>query len=573
MTRLTPLLLLVSAVALGDRPFLGGAAAAAHPLASAAAKDMLDQGGNAVDAAVAAAFTMAVVGPYHSGLGGGGMAMIHLTGATPTERSFDFREVSPRKATRAMFLVDGVFDQKKSTDGGLAIAVPGAVKGYLELHAKYGKLPRAKVLAPAINAATTGFAVTPKYRDFATKRLECLSSDEDARRIFLTKLPDGTWGVPELGALIVQKDLAATLTTLAAKGDAPFYSGTMAKAVVESVQRAGGLMTTEDLADFKTRWREPLEGHYRGYRFLAMPPPSAGGIALIQTLGIIEALGVKGPASKEVDALHGFIEALRRVYIDRAKYLGDPGQVDVPVAMLTSKEHVAQLAASIDVKHATRSLALMPPELAQPVPDAGPPGGPRNTTHISVIDAQGNAVALTTTINYYFGSCVVAKGTGVLLNDEMDDFAAKPGSPNVFGVIGGEPNAVAGGKIPLSSMSPTLVFQKERPGEVMLAVGAPGGSTIPVTVLQTMSYVLDGELNVTRAVGSGRLHHQWMPDEVWIDSAVMDPATVRALEAMGHVFKRQPAWGDVEAVMVDPKTGLHTAASDPRNEGAPAGQR
>jgi gamma-glutamyltranspeptidase / glutathione hydrolase len=572
MTRSLLVLSLVAPLALADRPYAGGAAAAAHPLGSAAAKEMLDQGGNAVDAAVAAAFTMAVVGPYHSGLGGGGFAIIHFAGAKPTDTAFDFREVAPGKATRDMYLVDGKFQQALSTDGPLSIAVPGAVKGYLELHAKYGKLPRAKVLAPAIRAAKNGFPVTPKFRDLATKRLACLSKDEEASRLFLKKGADGALTVPALGALIVQSDLAATLTTLATKGDAPFYSGPLGKAVVDTVQKKGGLLTQDDLAKFHTRWREPLEGSYRGHRFVSMPPPSAGGIALVETLGMIEALGMKGPASKEVEALHTFIEALRLAYVERAKVMGDPAFVDVPVKQLTSKEYIAQLAAKIDPKRATRSSTLMPAGFASPAaPDAGP-GGPRNTTHISVIDAQGNAVALTTTVNFYFGSCIVAKGTGIVLNDQMDDFAGQPGTPNVFGLVTGEGNAIAPGKIPLSSMSPTLVFQKERPTEVMLALGAPGGSTIPTSVMQAMSYVIDGELGVVRAVGGGRLHHQWLPDEVWLDKNVLDPATQRALEAMGHTFKRMDAWGDVEAVMVDPATGLHTAASDPRNEGAPAGQ-
>lgn len=560
-------LALAALPALAARPFAGGAIAAAHPLASAAGKEVLDAGGNAVDAAVAAAFTMAVVGPYHSGLGGGGFAIAHVGGA---DVAFDFREVAPKKASRDMFIVDGRFVQKLSTDGALAVAVPGAVKGYLELHAKYGKLPRAKVLAPAIRAATNGFTVTPRYRDIALQRESCLANNAEAARIFLRAGADGVPLAPPLGTVIKQPDLAKTLQAIAAKGEAAFYSGAIARSIAETVQREGGVLTVDDLAAYKTAWRAPLEGSYRGHRVVTMPPPSAGGLAVVQVLGMLEAKKVAGPASREVGALHTFIEALRLAYVDRAKFLGDPDSVEIPLAKLTSPAYLGELAARIDPKKATRSATLTPVELrgAAPTPDAGS----KNTTHISVIDRDGNAVALTTTINFYFGSCLVAPGTGVLLNDEMDDFAAQPGTPNIFGLVTGESNSVAPGRRPLSSMSPTLLFMKDRPKDVLLAVGSPGGSTIPTTVLQAISNVVDGRLDVARTVGLGRIHHQWLPDEVWVDKPGIDPATQAALEAMGHTFKRVDAWGDAQAVMVDPVTGLRTAGSDPRWEGAGVGQ-
>lgn len=563
--RLCFLTLFLSFGALADRPWNGGAVAAAHPLGSAAGREMLEAGGNAVDAAVATAFTMAVVGPYHSGLGGGGFALIHLA-REGTDLAFDFREVAPAKATRDMFLVEGKFVPQKSTDGALSIAVPGAVKGYLELQAKYGKLPRAKVLAPAIRAATQGFVVTPKYRDFATRREECLKLDPEASRIFLR---DGA--APALGTRLTQPDLAKTLTLLAKQGAAPFYLGPLAKAVASTVAAAGGLITLEDLARYHATWRAPLEGHYRGYRLITMPPPSAGGLAMLETFGMLEARGVKGPASREVESLHTFIEALRLAYLDRAKFVGDPAFVEVPVARLIGPVYLGELSTRIDPKQATRSMSLMPKELLPPAQDEGKPPK-KNTTHISVIDRDGNAVALTTTINYYFGSCIVAKGTGVLLNDQMDDFTGQPGVPNTFGLVMGEANSIAPGKIPVSSMTPTLVFMKGRDHEVMLAVGSPGGSTIPTTVMQVISNVVDLQLDIGRAVSRGRIHHQWLPDEVWVDPDGLEPATQRALEALGHTFQKLPGWGDAEAVMVDPATGLKTAASDPRNEGAPAGQ-
>ncbi|MFT3709935.1 MAG: gamma-glutamyltransferase [Archangium sp.] len=561
MSRLALMIVVFALPAFAVRPWSQGAVAAQHPLGSAAAKEMLDAGGNAVDAIVAGAFTMAVVGPYHSGLGGGGFAVLHLVGGKdgPKDLAFDFREFAPLAATRDMYLVDGKLVPEKATDGLLSVAVPGAVKGYLELHAKYGKLPRAKVLAPAVRAAKEGFLVTPKYRDIALKREACLKADPEASKIFLR---DGV--APALGTKIVQTDLAATLSALAKSGDAPFYTGKIAQQIAATMKAGGGIVTAEDLAKYHTTWRTPLEGSYRGQRIVTMPPPSAGGLAMLETFGILEAKGVKGPGTREVDSLHTFIEALRIAYADRSKVMGDPAFVEVPLSQLLSKEYATASAAKIDLTKATRSATLMAPGAADV--------GKKNTSHLSVIDREGNAVALTTTINYYFGSCVVAKGTGVLLNDQMDDFAAQPGVPNTFQLVMGEANAIAPGKIPVSSMTPTIVFQKDRPNDVMLSVGSPGGSTIPTTVMQVISNIIDGELDVARAVSRGRIHHQWLPDEVWVDPDGFDPATQKALEARGHTIKRLSGWGDAEAVMVDPVTGLRSAASDPRNEGWPAGQ-
>jgi gamma-glutamyltranspeptidase/glutathione hydrolase len=496
--------------------------------------------------------------------------VLHL--ADGRELAFDFREVAPGRASRDMFLVDGVLDSKRTTDGALAVAVPGAVRGYLELHAKHGRLARATVLGPAIKAAEQGFVVTPKYMALARRREACLRTDAEAARIFLRPGADGVPAAPALGTRLTQPELAATLHLLSAKGAAGFYAGKVAKAVVASVQGAGGLLTLDDLTSYTTHWRAPLEGSYRGHRFITMPLPSAGGLAIVQTLGMLENRGAKGPAMREVASLHTFIEALRLAYVERAKYLGDPAFVEVPVATLTSSDYLAGLASHINPLQATKSSALLPAQLRAPppAPDAGTRPD-KNTTHISVIDGAGNAVALTTTVNYSFGSCLVAKGTGVLLNDQMDDFAAQPGAPNAYGLVTGEANAVQPGKIPLSSMSPTLVFMKGRPHEVLLAVGSPGGSTIPTTVMQVMSAVIDADLDVARAVGLGRLHHQWLPDTVWFDKAALEPATKAGLEALGHKLEYHDAWGDAEAVMVDPLTSLRTAASDPRNEGAPAG--
>ncbi len=559
------LVAVLSTPAFADRGFKKGAIAAADPAASAAGALMLQKGGNAIDAVVAGAFTMAVVGPYHSGLGGGGFA-VSWNAKDKKAGVLDFREVAPAAATREMFIRDGSVVSALSTDGALSVAVPGAVLGYLQLHERYGKLPRAVVLAPAIAAAKNGFAVGLKYQACAQEREACLQQDPEAARIFLRPDPSGTPRAPALGTILKQPELARTLEALVRLGTKSFYEGPTAKAVADSVLHAGGMLTTADLKAYHTTDRAPLWGSYRGYKIAAMPPPSAGGLAVLQVLGVLERTSPLGLASRDVGVLHHYIEAARRTYVDRAKYLGDPAFNPIPLEKLSSAAYFDVLKASIDPKRATASASLLKLDgKAAPGPEQ------KNTTHLSVIDADGNAVALTTTVNYYFGSCLVAKGTGVLLNDEMDDFAARPGTPNVYGLVTGEPNAVAPGKVPLSSMSPTLVFQKENPDQVLLAVGSPGGSTIPTTVIQVISNVIDGQMDITRAVGFGRLHHQWLPDVVVVDAWGLEPETQKKLEAMGHVFKRETGWGDAEAVRVDPVTHLRSAASDPRNDGAVAG--
>ncbi|MCP3138935.1 gamma-glutamyltransferase [Pyxidicoccus xibeiensis] len=571
--------LLAACVAQAARPYRGGAVATAYPQASAAALEMLDKGGNSVDAAVAAAFVGSVVGMYNSGIGGGGFALVH-DGKTGETKVLDFREVAPKAATRDMYVKDGQVVPGLSTDGVLSVAVPGAVAGYLQLLKEHGKLPPAVVLAPAINLARKGFWVTPRYQTAVKGRLECLRKDAEASRVFLVKNEQGVPDVPPLGYLLKQPDLARTLSAMAKSGPRAFYAGPVAKAMVDTVQAGGGILTLEDLATYKTRPRPALEGSYRGHRILTMPPPSAGGVAVLQVLGALEKLRPQGLAFRDPDALHLYVEAVRRAYVDRTKFLGDPDFSDVPTARLVSPGHIADLAGSIDPKKATPSASLLAPVAGakgstlpqQPAPPPVPAPEKKNTTHVSVIDKDGNAVAMTTTVNYGFGSCVVAKGTGVLLNDEMDDFSAQPGVPNAYGLVTGEPNSIQPGKVPQSSMSPTLVFSKEDPRRVMLAVGSPGGSTIPTTVIQVISHVVDSGMDLTRAVGEGRVHHQYLPDELWVDRWGLEPATLSTLEAKGHKLRRVEQWGDAEAVFSDPKTNLRYSASDPRNEGVALGQ-
>jgi gamma-glutamyltranspeptidase/glutathione hydrolase len=404
-----------------------------------------------------------------------------------------------------------------------------------------------------------------------TRRVECLRQDPEASRIFLRPGADGRPDVPALGTRLPQPDLARTLERIAASGTAAMRNGPIARSIVQTVRAGGGILSEEDLARIRPRWRTPLWGSYRGHRIATFPPPSGGGVILLETLGVLERLRPKGFERRAPADLHLYIEALRRAYADRARFVADPDQVDVPTGRLVSAEHIAELAVSIDPMRATPSSAVQtPPGTAA---SATPPAEPKHTTEISVLDRVGNAVALTTTVNDSFGSCLVARGTGLLLNDEMDDFSVQPGVPNVYGLVYGENNAVAPGRLPVSSMTPALVFQKDRPDQVLIVLGGSGGAYIPTGVIQVVTNVLDARMNLPVAVSAGRVHHQWLPDVVLVTPDAIDPPTRSALEAMGHTFKvSESPLADVEAVMQDPDTGLRTAASDPRNEGAALGQ-
>jgi gamma-glutamyltranspeptidase / glutathione hydrolase len=572
-TRALVLCLLLPAAVWADRLYQGGVVATAYPDSSQAALEMLDIGGNAVDAAVAAAFAAGVVGPYHNGIGGGGLALVYQAPSKKT-LAVDFREVAPAGASRDMYLKDGQVVPGLSTDGALAVAVPSAAQGYLDLLARAGTLKPQVVLGPAIRLAKQGFVVTPKYQAMARQRVECLARDAEAARIFLRPGPDGLPAVPPLGTVLRQPELARTLERLGQTGASLVSTGSLGRAMVETVQAGGGVLTAEDLARYRVRWREPLFGSYRGHALAVFPPPTAGGVITLQVLGMLEQLRPQGMERRRVEDVHLYIEALRRSFADRAHWLGDPGFTDIPLTRLLSAGYLGELAHSIDVHKATPSAALTPAGMAGGASNAPPTGQPdrQHTTHISVLDKWGNAVALTTTLNGAFGSCLVARGTGVLLNNQMDDFSSQPMHPNTYGAVSGEANAIAPGKTPLSSMSPTLVFQKTHPERVLLAVGSPGGPTIPTTVLQVLINVLDAHLDVVRAVGDGRIHEQWLPDTVLVDRESIEPSTRAALEAMGHTLRTVEALGDAEAVMEDEETQLRSASSDPRGEGAAVGQ-
>jgi gamma-glutamyltranspeptidase / glutathione hydrolase len=514
--------------------------------------DILKQGGNAVDAAVAVGFALAVTLPKAGNIGGGGFMLVHLANINRTI-AIDYRETAPAATTREVFLdANGEADPKKSRDSGLAVGVPGTVAGLALAHARYGsgKFTLAQLLTPAIALARDGIAVEDDLVDsllLAEPRLERWPS---SAKIFLK----GKGAPLGEGDRLVQSDLAATLEEIARNGPRRFYDGSIADKIVTSVRAAGGRMTRDDLAHYRAVVRRPLHGSYRGYEIAAMPPPSSGGVHLIEMLNILEGFPLHklGPGSPQ--ATHLIIEAMKRAYADRAKFLGDADQVKVPVARLISKRYAAAARAAIDPEHAR--------VVDGPAKRAARDGG--NTTHFSVVDRFGNAVANTYSLNFNYGLGLVADGTGIVLNNELDDFAAKAGVPNAFGLVGGDANAPGPGKRPLSSMTPTIVF---RDGHVVLVTGAPGGSRIITAVLQVVLNVVDFDMNVAQAVAAPRVHHQWLPDEVIAEKQV--PAdTIHALEERGHKVRVGPRSGSANSIAVTPD-GL-VGAADTRSRGAAA---
>lgn len=537
-----------------------GLVSSASALASAAGVAVLDRGGNAVDAAVATAFALAVVEPYSAGVGGGGF-MLFRDAATGRTVVIDYREVAPKKAHRDMYVVDGKVDPKLPLEGWTAVAVPGMVPGLAEAQARHGKLKLADVLTEAIALAERGFHVDPRFARATRARLELLAKDPEAAKVFLDR------GQPRrVGTLLVQKDLAQTLRSLGREGPRLFTHGRVAQAMAAASQRGGGALTLNDLQAFQARWREPLVGQYRGHEVLTMPPPSSGGTHLLQILGLLElddAQRGRQRLGRTWNDTHVLVEAMRLAYADRAEYMGDPAFVDVPVARLLSPEYLRTRYALIHPGRAMKSVE------AGKVARAPAPEHPE-TTHLCVVDADGSAVSLTQTVNYGFGAGVVVPGTGVLLNNEMDDFSSAPGVPNAYGLVGGEANSIQPGKIPLSSMTPTIVV---REGKVRLVVGAPGGSTIITTTLQAILHVLDHGASPARAIALPRLHHQWMPDKLRVEEGALDPLALKALRAFGHDIVESPeSWGNGTIIGVE-ADGLRRGAADPRGVGGAVAQR
>jgi len=523
------------------------AIASAHPLATRAGLELLAAGGNAFDAAVAVSAALAVVEPYSSGIGGGGFWLLHR-GRDGFEVVIDGRERAPLAAARDMYLdADGNVIPELSLTGALAAGIPGEVAALAHITARYGRLPLARALEPAVRLAREGFAVDEHYRRLAGFRLAALQADEATARIFLQHD-----AVPEAGYIIRQPELAETLEAIARQGRAGFYQGRVALRLVDGVRRNGGLWTLEDLAGYEVAERPPLSGHYKGLRVTSVGPPSSGGVALLTTLNILSGLPLDD--ADEVTRTHLLIEAMRRAYRDRALYLGDPDFVAVPVERLIGPAHAAAWRESIRADRATPSAALGDPA---PVPQ-----GP-DTTHFSVLDREGNRVAATLSINYPFGACLTPAGTGVLLNDEMDDFAVKPGAPNAYGLVGAEANAVAPGKRPLSSMTPTFV--EDADGVAIL--GTPGGSRIISMVLLA---VLDGAAGNPPGswVARPRFHHQYLPDAVQYEPGAFDATLREGLAARGHRLTALDApYGNMQAIYWDKKDRKVYAASDPRGGG------
>ncbi|MCW8918105.1 MAG: gamma-glutamyltransferase [Gammaproteobacteria bacterium] len=547
MTQLSRLflLLLLPTLLLAEAPGKN-AIATAHPLATAAGQQTLAAGGNAFDAAVTVSAVLAVVEPYSSGIGGGGFWLLHRKDGH--EVVVDGRETAPARAHRDMYLDQhGEPIPNLSMDGPLAAGIPGEPAALAHIAGRYGKLPLSQSLAPAIHLARNGFSVTPHYQKMAGWRLEALNVSPAAAAIFLLH-----GEVPPLGHTIRQPQLASTLELLAQRGHDGFYRGKIAHMLVEAVQQAGGIWTMEDLAGYQVVERPPLKGHYGDYTITSVPPPSSGGIALIQMLQMLERLDYA--AAEPPQRSHLLVEVMRRAYRDRAHYLGDSDYVEVPVDHLTSPEYVTRLAAGIDPELATPSTLL---------PGYGSPVGGNDTTHFSILDREGNYVAATLSINYPFGSGFVAGISGVLLNDEMDDFSVKPGVPNAYGLVGAEANAIAPGKRMLSSMSPSFV---SGPGGTAI-LGTPGGSRIITMVLQGMLEYFDGK-EVESWVSRPRIHHQYLPDILYFEAAALSEPLLTALHGRGHILSEAASsWGNMQAVHWDERTGRVTAASDPRGEG------
>jgi gamma-glutamyltranspeptidase/glutathione hydrolase len=539
-----------------------------HELASRAGIEMLRSGGNAVDAAVATGFALAVVHPQAGNLGGGGFLL--LRNANGKTHFIDFREKAPAAATENMYLdaqgnVIPDSSKESSVVGYKAIGVPGTVAGLVYAEKQYGKLSIEKVIAPAIKLARDGFPLA--YEDTQDlKEDEHLAKFPESKRIFLR---DGNYYQP--GELLKQPELARTLERLAKDPDT-FYHGAMARELAAAIHKGGGLITAEDLAAYEVKEREPIRGTYRGFEIISAPPPSSGGVALVEILNILEGFDLAKLGNRSGDAIHLEAEAFRRAFYDRTDFLGDPDFAKVPVAQLIDKKYAAAWRDSIDLNHATPSKDLKRPSIfneLERVAQSRPAAirEPQNTTHYSVVDAEGNAVAVTTTLNDTLGSRVTAEGLGFLLNDEMDDFAAKQGVPNAYGLIQGPANAIGPGKRPLSAMTPSIVLKD---GKLFLVLGSPGGPTIITTVANILIGVVDFSLDIEEAVNAPRFHHQWLPDEILVEDR-LSPDTMNILHSKGHKLKVDHFWGDGECIMIDQKTGERLGASDGRNNGKAVG--
>ena len=541
--------------------------ATVQPEASQVGIDIMKQGGNAVDAAVAIGFALEVVYPEAGNIGGGGFMLFRS--ADGQAHFLDYREKAPAKATADMYLdKQGNVVADLSTVGYKSIGVPGSVAGLVYAQQHWGKLSLKQVMEPAIKLARDGYVLS--YEQAQSFRDPSLAKFPDSRRIFQR---DGRYY--EAGDTFKQPELAKTLERIADKPD-DFYHGDMARELAAAIQKGGGLITAQDLAQYEVKERAPIKGTYRGYDVMSAPPPSSGGVALVEILNILEGYDLAKQGSDSADAIHLTAEAYQRAFFDRAEFLGDPDFSKIPVAQLIDKRYAKAWRETIPLRKATPSATLRRPSVfnqldsyASTHPQPGFFVEPDHTTHYSVVDPEGNAVAVTTTLNDAFGSRVTAEGLGFLLNDEMDDFSSKPGVPNMYGLIQGPANAIGPGKRPLSAMTPTIVLKD---GKLFLVLGSPGGPTIITTVVNILIGVVDYGLNIQQAVNAPRFHNQWMPDGILVESTGISPDTIGILERMGHkIVKDREYWGDAECIAIDGKSGERLGASDGRNQGKAVG--
>jgi gamma-glutamyltranspeptidase / glutathione hydrolase len=544
-----------------------------HELASQVGVDVMQAGGNAIDAAVATGFALAVVHPPAGNIGGGGFMLIRM--ADGRTHFIDYREKAPAAASRDMYLdPQGNVIKDASEIGYKSIGVPGSVAGMVYAEQKYGKLTLKQVMAPAIRLAREGYALTwGEARDFQTDKH--LGQFPESRRVFQR---NGNFYKP--GEIFRQPDLARTLQRIAAKPD-DFYHGSLARELAAALQKGGGLITADDLANYEVKEREPVRGTYRGYEVISAPPPSSGGTVLIETLNILEGYDLAKMGDRSAQSMHYTTEAFRRAFFDRAEFMGDPDFAKIPVPQLIDKRYAAAWQETIDPVRATPSKDLKRPAVfsrLEQYAEAHSPMAPpesNHTTHYSVMDADGNAVAVTTTINDWFGSRVTAEGLGFLVNDEMDDFSAKPGVPNSDGLLQSDLNAIGPGKRPLSSMTPTIVV---RDGKTVLVLGSPGSSKIITTVANVLMGVVDYGMNIQEAVNAPRFHNQWMPDVLNVEQWY-SPDTLNLLRKMGYNIEVglhyggdvDLYWSDAECIAIDPKTGDKLGASDGRGSGKAVG--
>jgi gamma-glutamyltranspeptidase/glutathione hydrolase len=534
--------------------------ASQHELASQIGADIMKQGGNAVDAAVAVGLALAVVYPEAGNLGGGGFMLIRFADGRST--AIDYREMAPAAATRDIFVDPAgnlIRGEGSSTVGYRAAGVPGTPAGFEMAWKKYGsgKITWSQLVEPSIRLARDGYVLSKRLADLFITYKGNLEKYADSKRIFLN---NGNYFTE--GDVLKQPDLAATLERIQKSGAKGFYEGETARLIIDDMKTNNGLMTLDDLRKYQARERTAVRGSYRGHEIISMPPPSSGGTLLLHALALLEAYDLKKMQHNSAEKYHILAEVLRRGFADRAEYMGDPDFADVPFMKLLDKNYIDSRRKTIDPARASTSQEILPGRLAG--------AEPSETTHYTVVDASGNIVSNTYTINDLYGSAVTAKGTGVLLNDEMDDFAARPGRPNLFGLVQGERNKVEGGKRPLSSMTPTIVMRRD--GTPWFAVGARGGPRIITAVLQIVINMIDHEMNIQAAVDAPRIHHQWLPDEIMWEIYGLSPDTRRLLEQMGHKFTERPNnVAQATAIAIEEKTGVKLGAIDARGDGAAIG--